>query len=194
VELLANARKHGRRYHATNGGHLSTDDIFIAAASDSRKKEREVAEKEKKVRMAQEDIEKKALALLEQEGRTIESYSVKDLDVLLGWHQLKITGWKKEQKLAKWKDVVESLKQPPPYAKWTDEDEQRLVVLQSDVIGIEDTVLGRQVALRKREFEAATLCFSREERQAMIQKLTDMNAAEAGETSTVTITDGLAPI
>ena len=56
-------------------------------------------EKEKKVRMAQEDIEKKALALLEQEGRTIESYSVKDLDVLLGWHQVKITGWKKEQKL-----------------------------------------------------------------------------------------------
>ena len=57
------------------------------------------------------------LGKFEQEGRTIESYSVKDLDVLLGWHQLKITGWKKEQKLAKWKDVVESSKQPPSYAK-----------------------------------------------------------------------------
>ena len=107
---------------------------------------------------------------------------------------MKVTGWKKEQKLAKWKDVVESLKQPPSYAKWTDEDEQRLVVLQCDVNGIGDTMLGREVALRKKELEAATLHFSLEERQAMIQKLTDMNAAEAGETSTVTIKEGLAPI
>ena len=194
VELLAKACGHGGRFHATNGMHLTADEIFIAEEMKSRQEERVALEKEKKVRMAQEDIEKKAVALLEQEGRTIESYSVKDLDVLLGWHQLKITGWKKEQKLAKWKDVVESLKQPPSYAKWTDEDEQRLVVLQCDVNGIGDTMFGREVALRKKELEAATLHFSPEERQAMIQKLTDMNAAEAGETSTVTITEGLAPI
>ena len=50
------------------------------------------------------------------------------------------------------------------------------------------------MALRKREFEAATLCFSREERQAMIQKLTDMDDAEAGETRPEAITEGFAPI
>ena len=56
--------------------------------------------KEKKVHILQEDIEKKSLALIKQEGRSIESYSVKELDVLLEWHQVKCpTGWKKENKL-----------------------------------------------------------------------------------------------
>ena len=50
------------------------------------------------------------------------------------------------------------------------EEEQRLVALQSHVIRIGDTVFGREVALKKRELEAATAHFSREERDAMRQR------------------------
>ena len=111
---LAEARTHGGLFKASCGGiHLTHDDIFISVEMKNRSKERVALEKEKKVRMAQEDIEKKALALLEQEERTTESYSVKDLDVLLGWHQVKGTnGWKKEKKLAEWQQIVGSLKPP----------------------------------------------------------------------------------
>ena len=117
------------------------------------------------------------------------------MNTLLAWHQVSVpANFKKAEKLARWRVIVASQKPPPPYAKWTDEDEQRLVSLQSDVVSIGDTVLGRQVALRKRELEAATLRFSREERHAMIEKLTDMNTAEAGETRTDAITEGFAPI
>ena len=39
---------------------------------------------------------------------------VKDLDVLLGWHQVKGTnGWKKEKKLDEWQGIVGLLKPPP---------------------------------------------------------------------------------
>jgi len=178
VELLAKACGHGGRFHATNGMHLTADEIFIAEEMKSRQEERAALEKEKKVRMAQEDIEKKAVALLEQEGRTIESYSVKDLDVLLGWHQVKITGWKKEQKLAKWKDVVESLKQPPQCNRWTEEEEERLVTLSATNIGIMDTAYGRELALQERALCAAAEKMSREKRDELRQKLDEIDADE----------------
>ena len=72
-----------------------------------------------------------------------------------------------------------TLKPPPPYERWTEDDEQRLVSLQSeDVIGIEDTMFGREVALKKRELEAAVNHFTREERAAMRRKLKEMDDAE----------------
>lgn len=186
---LATARTHGGLFKASLGGmHLTHDDLFISMEMNTRSKERLALEKEKKVRMAQEDIEKKALALLEQEGRTIEQYSVKDLDVLLGWHQLKITGWKKEQKLAKWKDVVESLKQPPQYNRWTEEEEERLVMLTTTNIGIMDTAYGRELALQERALCAAAEKMSREKRDELRQKLdkldTDETLASLAETDT----------
>ena len=137
-----------------------------------------VKERRRYIFSQEEDIEKKALALLEQEGRTIESYLVKDLDVLLGWHQVKITGWKKEQKLAKWKDVVESLKQPPQYNRWTEEEEERLVMLSATNIGIMDTAYGRELALQERSWCAAAEKMSREKRDKLRQKLDEIDADE----------------
>ena len=88
---LAKARTHGGLFKASLGGtHLTHDDIFISVEMKHRSKERVALEKEKKARMALEVTEKKALALVEEE-RTIKSYSVKELDVLLGWHQVKGT-------------------------------------------------------------------------------------------------------
>ena len=68
------------------GTHLTHNNIFISVEMKHQSKERVALEKEKKARMALEVTEKKALALLKEE-RTIESYLVKELDVLLGWHR-----------------------------------------------------------------------------------------------------------
>ena len=72
-----------------------------------------------------------------------------------------------------------SQKPPPPYERWRNEDEQRLVALQSDVIGIKDTMFGREVALKKRELEAAAGHFTWEEREATQRKLDAINAAKS---------------
>ncbi len=72
-----------------------------------------------------------------------------------------------------------SQKPLPPYERWTDKDEQRLVSLQSeDAIGIEDTMFGCEVALKKRELEAAASHFTQEERAAMRRKLEAMDEAK----------------
>jgi hypothetical protein len=72
-----------------------------------------------------------------------------------------------------------SQKPPPLYERWTNEDEQRLVALQSNVIGIEDTMFGREVVMKKRELEAAAGHFTWEEREAMQRKLDAIDAAES---------------
>ncbi len=53
---------------------------------------------------------------------------------------------------------------PPAYKRWTDEDEQRLVALHATNIDISDTQYGREVALKKRQLEAAAEHFNWEER------------------------------
>ena len=177
---LAKARTHGGLFKASLGGtHLTHDDIFISVEMKHRSKERVALEKEKKARMALEVTEKKALALIEEE-RTVESYSVKELDVLLGWHQVKGTnGWKKEQKLAEWMRIKASLKAPPPYNRWTEEEEERLGVLLANKIDIGDTAYGREVALQERALEAAAEKMSREKRDELRRKLDKIDADES---------------
>jgi len=191
VDMLANACGHGGRFHATNGMHLTADEMFIAEEMKLCKEERVTAEKDKKVRQQQQMNEEKAHEILSKEGVDPASYGVLQLNSLLAWHQVSVpANFKKADKLAWWREIVASRKSPPPYAKWTDEDKHRLVSLQSDVNGIGDTMFGREVALKKKELEAAANHFSREERDAMRQRFTDMDADEAGETRTDAITEG----
>jgi hypothetical protein len=91
----------------TNGGtYVTHDDIFISIEMKMRNEQREVLNKQKKLQLHLQTLEEKALAILGQEGRSVESYLLKKLDVLLGWHQVKSppgVNWKKEDKLTKWK-------------------------------------------------------------------------------------------
>jgi hypothetical protein len=79
-----------------------------------------------------------------------------------------------------------SMKPPPPYERWTNEDEQQLVALHSNVIGIKDTMFGREVVLKKREIEAAASHFTWEKREAMRQKLDAIDAAKANAAKAIT--------
>ncbi len=124
-EQLAIARGHGGRFHASNSMHITDNDIFIAFKMKDRQKARAEAEKKKTCQLQQQKKEEKALEILAIEGGSPELYSVKDLDCLLAWHQVKDLPpkAKKQDKLAKWIEIKESMKMPPPYERWTDEDE-----------------------------------------------------------------------
>ncbi len=50
--------------------------------------------------------------------------------------------------------------QPPAYERWTDDNEERLRALAATDIDISDTQYGREIALEKRELEAAVDKFS----------------------------------
>jgi hypothetical protein len=106
-----------------------------------RNEERGKVEKDLKILKQLQATEEKALALLEQ-GKPVNLLSVADLDILDG-------------------DPL------PAYERWTDEEEQRLVALNAINIDISDTQYEREVALKKRELEAAADHFNREERDKL---------------------------
>ena len=64
-----------------------------------------------------------ALKLIEREIQD-KDLKVEDLNVLLGWHQVKINGTK-TQKLSKWQSIRAKQMPPPPYEKWTEDDETK---------------------------------------------------------------------
>jgi hypothetical protein len=83
-------------------------------------------EKKKKLALQCQDVEDKALAILQQE-RSIQSLNVQELDVLLAWHQApKVSGAKKADKLVQWQNIVVSEKVPPLFARWMNDDEEMM--------------------------------------------------------------------
>ena len=149
-----------------------------------RNEERGKVEKDRKIRQQLQATEEKALALLEQ-GKPVNSLSVADLDVLLAWHQApKMKGAKKADKLQQWMAIRANGDPPPAYERWTDEEEQRLVALNAINIDISDTQYGREVALKKRELEAAADHFNREERDELQKKWDVMDVEDAEEAMT----------
>jgi hypothetical protein len=108
---LAKSKSHGGRFHVTNGAHMTCDDLFIAVEMSARRDERAEDEKKKKLSLQCQDVEDKALAILQQE-RSVHSFklNVKELDVLLAWYQApKVSGAKKADKVVQWQNIVARL-------------------------------------------------------------------------------------
>jgi len=164
--------------------HSTSDDLFIAMEMSARQKDKDETEKNKKLRLQLQAVEEKAIAIMAQ-GKSINSLTVAKLDVLLSWHQATKTkgGAKKADKLEQWKQIMESGKRPPDYDRWTAEDEERLVGLevQGDTIDISNTRYGCEIALKKRELEAAANSMTREERNTWRQRLDELDSEDAIE-------------
>jgi hypothetical protein len=116
-----------------------------------------------------------------EQGKSIDKLNVSDLNALLEWHGVKMPQkLKKEDKLERWRQILaEGGEQPPDVRGWTDEDEQRLLVLSASEIGLADTCFGRELKRQKREMEAAIEHFSLEGRNAMRRRLDEIDAEEA---------------
>ncbi len=113
---LANAKGHGGCFHVTHGAHMTCDDLFIAAEMSAHWEERADDGKKKKLALQLQDVEEKALEFLGQE-KAGQLLTVKELDVLLAWHQApKVPGAKKADKLVQWQNIVASSKVPPLFA------------------------------------------------------------------------------
>jgi len=66
--------------------------------------------KRKKLALQCQDVEDKALAILQQE-RSVQLLNVKKLAMLLAWNQApKVSGAKKADKLVQWQNIVASKK------------------------------------------------------------------------------------
>ena len=125
---------------------------------------REKLIKDKKVRERLERTELIALDIVKRRGGDPSKLTSGDLTALLTWHRVpKVGELNKEEKLAKWGRIMNSLKPPPSYEKWTHEDEVKLEEAQSDVVEMAHTALGHMVALKKKELLLAAREMSQEE-------------------------------
>ncbi len=82
-----------------------------------------------------------------------------------------MSGAKKADKLVQWQNIVASEKAPPLFARWTNDDEERMNGLTTESISIADTHYGQHAALMERELEAAVDSMSRDKRNELRRKL-----------------------
>jgi len=169
IELLAHANTHGKKFFATGGSHVCSDDFFKAQALLAREDELAAKEALKKTLKQKAEIAKKGTAIVEEKAALFEAnnykdVSAKELDVLMQWYDVeKRQGMKKADKVAAWRDICLSGTAPPVVHKWTDEDEQQLIRIKNREIDMSETYLGRYAALQKRNAVAAILDFTDEE-------------------------------
>ena len=137
--------------------------------------------KERDHRLQLEKYERNATAVLATNKNT-DDLNVGKLDALLAWHQVEKTkGAKKADKLNQWKAIVADEKQPPPFSKWTNTDDEILENLRKKEIDIGDTAYGRMLALKEREFESAICNMTKEKRDEMRRKIDEMDLVESVE-------------
>ncbi len=105
IELLARANMHEKKFFATGGSHVCSDDFFKAQALLAR--EEEIAEKMKLKKSLQQkaELREKGMAILVEKAACFESnnykdVSTKELDILLLWYGVDKKGMKKAEKVA----------------------------------------------------------------------------------------------
>ncbi len=72
-----------------------------------------------------------------------------------------------------------TMKPPPLYVQWTDEDEEKLVNLSAERLNISNTAYGRELALKERELEAVAIKMGREKRDKLRLTFDELDAEEA---------------
>ena len=159
---LMNASSQSEKFSKVGGYHLTSDDLLISIEMSQRGKEKKRLTTEKTRRQRMMAIEEKAITIMNAKGD--KPLTVKELDTLLSWHNIKKIGdMSKEQKLEKWMQIQTEGRSPPNYEKWTDEDENALKEASRTHIGIGDTAVGRLEERRMREFKQTVAKFTPEE-------------------------------
>ena len=170
VEAIMHCKTHGQSFMATGGMPITADETFLAAEQEKKKNEIRNIQVDKLKRMEAEKREAAAFKIIEKEIQT-KDLKVENLNVLLAWHQVKLTGMSKAQKLSKWKTIKETNKPPPTYQKWTEEDERKLNEKKDKTIELGDTALGRFQDRKRKEMEESFKSATKEEQEEMLKKL-----------------------
>jgi hypothetical protein len=147
-DALKKASTAGQTFHATGGGHLNSDDFFLAAAAKARDHEVKAMEEIKKNRKRYCDDQWAALRLIKAKGEltfeTASRFSLAETKTMAKWKKIKPTGTKKS-------DLVEAYTNAPkPKIKpvWQPSEQAKLDALKDPSnITLQSTALG--VAMKK---------------------------------------------
>ncbi len=167
------ATRAGARYHATGGGHITSDDVFKSLEVGKRK-----AEANELAKMKESCIDNMALQedchdiLIDLDGQPPNG---KQLKKLLKWQGKKSVG--KAVDLEAWnalcdeheafgEDIIFAL---PTVKRWTTELQEKLDWLMTAEIDMSETAVGRLLALEKRNLLAAARSMTAKERAEVLE-------------------------
>jgi hypothetical protein len=172
AKALIGAVTHGQQFKVTGGHHLTSNDFFIADALGKLEKEQRAMTAERKARQKQKLQYESALPLLE---KAESSLLAKDLDVLLRYKLGELPGnlKSKADKLKRWREVKDQ--QILALEPWTNDDEERYKSLMEKQITLQDTALGRQQEMFKRQLISGMATMSLDERREMRKIIDDLD-------------------
>jgi hypothetical protein len=187
INAISQATSHGTLFHATGGGHLTDDDVFLGLQKKKVEEEIKRLKKTKDAAMRMGEIGTKAQAIL-QKPKSYTNYTRAELSVLLSYYQIKGSStMKKDAMIEKWKEILESRQTAPACGGWSDEDEKRLNHLTSQPITIGDTALGRHHKVIKRQVSNIITKMSKEERSELKRKLEQMEDEGDSQEGSITV-------
>jgi hypothetical protein len=148
IQLLAKANTHGKKFYATSGSYVCSDDFVKAEALHCREDRIKELQALKKKRQQQATTEAKALAVLDAKARCFEEndyrgISVQDLTTLLAWYNIPKEKMKKFDMVTRLKDIRNNHVPPPTFERWMPQDELGLEQLQTTEIDMAETALSR---------------------------------------------------
>jgi hypothetical protein len=143
VLAIQKSKTAGQMYFATGGRHTNCNEFFKARELTIREVSLKALTTRKKALALDRDIEAAVVLLLNEKGNpteeTAKNFTVGELKLLLKWKKVKPISNKKA-------DLVTAfMTNPSPInhvAEWTDEEEAKLVALQSTHVDVGETALG----------------------------------------------------
>ena len=113
IDEISQATTHGNLFHATEGGHSTDEDVFLALQKKKVEAEIKQLKKKKDAAFKMSDVGAKANAILQQ-PKLYTTYTKAELSILLSYHQVKgVSGMKTDAMVAKWKEILDSKKAAP---------------------------------------------------------------------------------
>ena len=162
-------------FHVTGGQHLNSNEFFQAKALAVQETHAKKMEEVKKKRIAAVQVETKAKEILAAKGgemtpQNANQFTLKDLQTLLKWKNLKITKLNSSNK----DDFIKlyiAKPMPPPAEQWTEEDEAHLQDLRKDEVPIQKTALGIAAKQMATAVSTNIATLDDETRQQLLQSL-----------------------
>lgn len=186
LELLSKASTAGKKWHAMQGGHLTTDDFFRAARLNEINAEVDQLKKRKADHQKKNELEASCRAILNKHAESIRASEFSkltktDLQSLLRWYNVakgkQLTSMTREEMLQRWRFVSNNnVVHPPPCEGWSDEDEANLKRLQENDIPMEDTAVGRFKKNQEIDFINTFAQAPKEKLDEMLKRIEDERA------------------
>ena len=142
IQAIKKAKSAGQLFYATGGGHVNTNEFFIASELKARDAQIKVMEDAKKDRGKYCKDQLGAVMLIRKKGELTslngKDFTLPEIKMLLKWKKVKVKSTLK-------KDLVEAyISNPtPPIQKiWCRSEEEALVALKDANVPLIDTALG----------------------------------------------------